>query len=445
MTGERLDRGKEGCSVSNLSRRTRGAHAAWTVADQVVSAVSNVLFLLAVARVSSPADLGVVSATFAGLTALLSISRASLGNMIGISSARSRGDFDRITGHAQAVVIGLSVVCSVGVAGVGLASDGSVAPALVAMIAITTPVVLAQDVLRFKASSTGRSGRALAADSAWAALVAGAFIAGPRLPGGVDGVLLVWASGAVISAIMLVVAVGGRPQFTGLKRWLQSERSFLVNSVGGRLAGAGGNVLRLMAIGAMAGAAVVGALSAGQLLMTPMNFLVSLIPFLIVPMVARRQREGIDPVREYGKLAVLFSSAGFAWWVACKLTPNSLGEAILGDNWEASFQLLTPMTVMSIGILLSTLGLSLLLLVGRSRAYGRVSATTPAISIIAALVVLVADGGVMALAWAEALSMVLTAGVAWLVVLHGGHGRRRGSARHGGDTEHSEGETEGGL
>lgn len=212
-----------------------------------------------------------------------------------------------------------------------------------------------------------------------------------------------WLVGCLAAFGTLAIYLKWRPVLRGLWHWFRANASFLVNATGGTAAIAAANTLRVFSIGAIVGPLAVGALAAGQLLMTPLNLLVAVIPFIAMPLVVRKggsRNAGVARIA-YLKVALGSFALSIVWWAACLAIPDRIGSSFLGEAWKWAEGLLTPMILMSIGILLTASASSLLLTIGRSKIYAISSICIALASSGAALIVSLGSGGVEALAWAQ--------------------------------------------
>lgn len=392
--------------------------ATLTVLDQATSSLSNVLVVFLAVRTMSTSDFGLLSAAMVACTALLMVSRATLGSSVAFAAA------DGLRGVADEARVSMGVLVLLGPACFGLVLftawvvAGDYPPAFVWIVALTTPVVLVQDQLRFAASAAKTPGTALAADVLWVAIVLAIPItsAYASTPWTTTSLLGAWAAGALLASALLVARLRLLPSIRGLRHWVATTgRARLQTATGASIRAVSG-VARLSAIGALAGTAVLGALSAGQLLMTPLNLLAALIPFGLAPIAARRQMRGGDSRRIYVGAGALLGAVALGWGVICALIPEDVGAQLLGPSWDAAESLIWPMTVMSSAILVTTAGFYALLSAGQSHHYMRVQVLFAALSLGAAVAIAALDGSTATFAWTEAAVVWLVAALTWAPV-----------------------------
>jgi O-antigen/teichoic acid export membrane protein len=397
-----------------------------SAADQVLSGLSNVIFAVAVARFGTPTEFGVLSAGLVALTALLSIARTGLGNAVTMAARTDDTAVRSMAAHALAFLICLAPLAAAFVVSVAWVAGASQAWTVGLLLAVATPIVLAQDLLRYLASALGRPVWALVADTTWL-LVMGLIIAGSsllRISLGLGPVAVGWIVGAAVALVMLALALRAVPHFRELRAWAAAQGGFLLHAMGGTAAVSSANVGRVSMIGAARGPVAVGSLSAGQLIMTPLNVVAALIPFAVTPVIARRSGAA-SASRAYALVAAGSTLVGLAWWAICAMVPEDLGSAVLGEMWGPAISLVAPMALLSIGVLLNVSAQSLLLFMGRTRSYGAVSLTLAALSLIGTVMTLHLGGAVRELAWAQTAAVLMAAALGWALALtNPGQGRR---------------------
>src|SRR6478752_6602765 len=145
--------------------------AGWTVVDQVLSALSNVLLSVLVARSADADGYGAFSTAFLIFSLVLGLNRAAIGQPLQITFASA--------GHRQfrsAVRLALGAALTfgtlTGVATVvpGLTLGGSIGSTIIAVGVCLTGLLL-QDTCRMAFFSAGRPRSAAAIDAAWAILL----------------------------------------------------------------------------------------------------------------------------------------------------------------------------------------------------------------------------------------------------------------------------------
>lgn len=401
-----------------MKLRPSGSATIYGSIDQLLSGMSNVAFVLGVALVSSPMEFGAVSVSLIAATGLLTVSRASLGNQIAIAAAAGATTIRHVAERTSALVIATSPFITIVVATTGFVFGRGTATTAVAWLALAAPIVLFQDQLRFEASALAKSHLALLSDMVWVAITGLGYIGLQfgfvRLSPA--GVVALWLAGALLAAVCLIVTLRHRPIMRGLMSWARTSHVYLMHSVGGSIASATANIARASLVGAWLGPAAVGALSAGQMLMTPLNLLAALIPFALTPRIAAAvSKNRILPA--YGLVGAIMAIIASLWGIACSMVSETTGVLVLGPSWTEATPLIFPMTLLSIGVLLTTCALSVTLIDGRTRLFARASVLAAIASIVVALLLLLAGADVRILAWGQAVLVVSVSAILWIVLI----------------------------
>ncbi|MGW7354020.1 hypothetical protein ACWGJA_22320, partial [Streptomyces sp. NPDC054784] len=279
--------------------RTRAA-VACSVADQGVSALTNIAVLVVAARQSTAAGFAAFSVVYTVFTVLLGLSVGYVGQALVLergpahvvrAACRAAVAFTALASTAVAAVCGVALWAATGF-------EGRLAAGLGAL-ALVLPVVLTHDCLRYAFSALQRPHHALAADVLRLAGAVAALGAQPRgagadrmiavwgasaLPalllglvlllragrgGGADGAAEPTGAGAGAGAVTGPVPVAVRP---GVRRYLgrghlgvRFALEFAVGNAGTQLA--------VIALGLWANPLAVGALRGATTLFGPMNVL----------------------------------------------------------------------------------------------------------------------------------------------------------------------------
>jgi len=241
--------------------------------------------------------------------------------------------------------LALSCVCSIVILGAAATMGGAATPALVAL-ALVFPYLGVQDALRFVAV-IDRPQVALASDTAWL-VVAAAFVAVAPAGAASEWFVVAWgvsgAAGLVVAMVMLRV-----PLRTGQAgRWLRVHRVMSAAYFGEYLSARAVGQLVVLALGAMAGLAAVGAVRAAQVFYGPLNTLFAGIYMALVPDGARRRDRPDALIRMMVLATVLVTGAALAWMVAGLVMPDRLGTALFGRTWAEAGDLMLAMGLATI-------------------------------------------------------------------------------------------------
>lgn len=296
--------------------------------DQGLSSISNLLAVVLVARVLSPADFGYFALGYAVLTLMLGLSRAYFGSRI--SLAPDQQSARQLTG---ALVAGMLVVSPLVVVVVLLLSSAATrgqAPLITLIVACATPIVCIQDVLRFGAAAGGRPWAALLSDAVWICAMALPLLAGVRLAA--TAVLTLWACAAAVAAVVALVAFGERPQLHAGLRELRRREDVGGSLTLGAVATTCATFVVLLVVSRLLGPVAVGSLRGASTAMGPVNVLLAFTALGITPVLVRRPRAGDR--RFCASVAAVTVTLVLAWGMVLLLLPDSMGEALFGSSWS---------------------------------------------------------------------------------------------------------------
>lgn len=252
-------------------------------ADQVLSALSNLVVTVAVARSLGLDGLGKFSFAIAAYLAAMGFSRSLISEPL---LAQPRGTDER---HAEAASVTLTLLFA-GLAGIISTGTGVVLhrPELVA-VAGALPITLLQDVLRYHALRRQRTEIAVVLDGGW---LVGAVCVLPLIGhfGSASMAIALWAAAAAVG-----VAFGCRalsPRLLGpclaVRWWREHARA-----LSGPLTVESGIVTAstqslMFVLGSLGGNAALGLLRAGQVYFGPLGMLFTAVGVTAVPWLARR-------------------------------------------------------------------------------------------------------------------------------------------------------------
>lgn len=304
-----------------------------TVADQVVSSASNVLILMAIARVASPSDFGLIALQLTVVYTALAVTRQALGTPLMLASA------DGAAGVTFAAQRSLSVSLLFGAAvSSGILACGYVWGRLdlAAPVALAAPCVLSQDVYRFAAMCLGRPSIALLWDAVWAVvsfvILAGTWRGVEGLTGG--SAVYVWALCALACSIGLGAMTRLRPQVTSLRTWWRHNLPHRVR-FGSEAAIGSFTVLAVSGVATfLIGPVATGALRGAGVVVGPLNILMSAIPLVVVPGAVRSSDSLARVWRRLWPFGVLLSLLAVIVALSGYLLPAPVGHLFLGQTWD---------------------------------------------------------------------------------------------------------------
>ncbi|HEY5835881.1 hypothetical protein [Streptomyces sp.] len=378
-----------------------------SVADQAVSAFTNIVVLVVAARLSSAAAFSVFSMVYMVFTVLLGLNVSYVGQALVLERGSAR-----VRAACRSAVVftaGAATVVGAGMAG-GLAFVGGGTARGLAVLGLVLPVVLTQDGLRYCFSALRLPHCALAADTVRLLVVVPALAAQPQ-GAGAARLVAVWGVSAlpalVVGGALLWPRVKDAPVDVGgyLRRGHLGRRfvvEFGVANAAGQLA--------VIGLGLFAAPLAVGALRGATTLFGPMNVLFNSATAFGPPLLGR-VRGTDDKVRATAVLGIALAWTAVAWTVVLMLLPDHVGRRLLGDTWASSAALLPASGSQYAGIALGTSAL-LTLRVLRPRATLPIQVVFSLASVVFLLAGYRLDG-VRGAAWGLCLGSALKAGALW--------------------------------
>ena len=384
----------------------RSAHA---LLDQAASSASNVLALLLLARALDADTFGRFSLGYAVLVLVLSLTRAALATRITLTPDHAGAR--EVTATVLGALVLLALPTALLVTGAGLLLTGGQDPGLQLLIGLATPVVCAQDVLRYGAVAAGRPGTALLSDLTWLGLVALALLLGT----GSRTTLLVWAAGALAALVVALAGLRTRPEPARgralLVRLARREDPLAASLAANSVIASLGLLAVLTAAAHLIDPAAAGSLRAAATAMGPVNVAFAYVSLSLAPTLVRRPR---TQDRRFCAAAALVLTTGTALWGACLLLlPDDLGRTAFGATWAGTAGVL-PFTVAE--YVLTAVGTAAVLglkVREQARDLLRQRVVTTALSVLAGAVLAWTTRDVRAVAAAVAVAAGVQTGLGW--------------------------------
>ncbi len=401
--------------------RTRAA-VVCSVADQGVSALTNIVVLIVAARLSTAAGFSVFSIVYTVFTVLLGLCVSYVGQALVLE----RGEPAAVRSACRSAVVftaAASAVTGAAMAAVLAFVPGETARGL-AVLGLVLPVVLTQDAVRYCCSTLRLPHLALAADLLRLAAVAPALALQPQ-GSGPSRLIAVWGLSA-LPALLLGAAllwprlrgVPGDPR-RFLRRGHLGRRFVLEFAVGNA-----SSQLAIVGLGLFANQLAVGALRGAVALFGPMNVLFNAATSFGPPLLNRVSGTG-RRIRATAVLALVLAGTAALWASVLSLLPGRVGRELLGATWESASALLPATGAQYTAIALGTCALlTLRVLSPRSTLPIQVVFSLLAVALLLGGYVL---GGVLGAAWGLCLGSALKAAAAWTRTLLLGRGAARGT------------------
>jgi O-antigen/teichoic acid export membrane protein len=335
--------------VSTVRRRLLSG-ASWNLIDQALSALSNTVLSIVVARSTTASDFGAFAIAFIVFGIFIALTRSVVGQPLqirfsGADMEAQRGAIRQ--GLGAALMIG--VVAAVAVAGISALLQNEVRGALLAL-AVVLPALLVQDSCRMAFFAIGRPRAAALLDAVWAAIMVALlmlFVAAEQ--NRVEWLIIGWGLGAFGSALLGLALLRSRPVASKAARWLSAQWDLARYLFGEYFLGLGAMHLGILIVGLIATADAVGALRAAQVLLGPIGIIAAGMFQFALPEIARRRR-----LHERTLILIALGLSGtlgiltVVYVVALLLLPDAWGTALFGGSWAGASTVLLAMGVSSL-------------------------------------------------------------------------------------------------
>ena len=389
--------------------RKIAGRVSWTVVDQVLSALSNFLLSVLVARTVTADVFGAFSMAFLIFTFLIGVTRALIGQPLQITYASAEpAAFRLATRSALGAAVLLGLACGALCIAVGIALGGELSVALI-VLGACLPGLLAQDISRMAFFARGRPAAAAGIDALWALLLFPALLIGQFL--GVAGIgwpLAFWGLSALVAAVVGIVLLGSGPRLPGAARWGWQQRPLTGYLLAEYVMTAGVGQLGVLAVALTGDAAGVGSLRAAQVLLGPLGILVAASFLFAIPEISRRPDISPGALTKLGlTMVTAMGSVTAVYCIVVLLLPDGVGRALLGDTWSGAQSVLLPMSVTAFFAALGTAPASVLYGLGLARRTFAIQLWKAPLLIVL-LAIAIPVWGAVGAAWAIAITEIVT-------------------------------------
>jgi hypothetical protein len=328
-----------------IAVRATSRRAAWGLADQAFSSLTNFAVAAIVARSVSQQEFGVFALVFATYLLALGAARAMftvpmLVRFSGVDHEAWRGAARSSTGAALMAGLVAGVVCVIVWAVAGTT------PALLAL-GVTLPGLLLQDAWRHAFFAKGRPRSAFANDVVWAAALA--TLLGMCVLLGVRssaGFLWAWGASATAAAAFGTWQSGLVPEPSKARMWLRAHRDLSMRQFGEFAALAGSNQIVMYIAGVIGGAITVGALRGALVVIGPLNVALQGIWVVSLPEFVRIRKRRPEILWKVAVgLSILLAAAGLVYLILLETFASSVGPVLVGATWSNARDVVLPMSL----------------------------------------------------------------------------------------------------
>lgn len=359
----------------------------WNLGDQILSAASNVLLSIVVARSVDAPTFGAFSVAFVVFGIGIALTRSVVGQPLQIRYAAADPDRQReavARSHGLAVVLGVigGIACAVA----ALPASGALEAALLAL-SVCLPGLLLQDSQRLAFFAIGKAWGAVVIDTIWTVVQFGALavliLAGRTH---VHELILAWGASAALAAIVGMVLLKAVPRLGAGWAWLVEVRDLVRYLLAEYFLGLGASQFSTLLVGGIASQQAVGSIRAAQTLLGPLNVLGGACFNFTVPEIARRTHLTAQQRLLAGHaVSGVMGSATIVYVAVLLVIPDWLGVELFGDSWAGAAGVLVPLGISSLFSSLANGLAGVLYGLGRAAVTFRINLSKTPVIIIAVL------------------------------------------------------------
>jgi O-antigen/teichoic acid export membrane protein len=389
----------------NIERRTIAA-LKWTGGARLITQVINWAVTLAVVRLLTPPDYGLMALALVVISFLATAAELGLGSSLVQVVQIEKTELARVTGAVMSLNLGVAVLLVASATMIALALHEPRAAAIIRVSAVqfvfsalsAVPQALLTRNLNFRSLAGVETVSGVLTNLstlvlAWLGAGVWALVGGYQIGAGIRALLLVWRGGWV------------RPTFqlTGIKRHLR----FGGTLTAARLTWQVSSQVDVLIAGRFLGSSAVGVYSVAlNLASMPMQKIMSVVNQVAFPAVARIQEDPVTLRRHLTKALRLlaFVAVPSAWGLAC-VAPEFI-QLAFGPKWSA---VTLPLQILCLLIPVRMLGALLMTsAVAKGRASVEVGNTIITLLVLPPAFLVGVHWGVPGLAWAWVVGIAIT-------------------------------------
>jgi hypothetical protein len=319
----------------------------WVMADYAVSAATNVLVTLTVARQVTGAEFGSFALLYGYYVLVLELSRAAFSEplLIRLPARADQGRRRLGDSAGSAAVFGvLAAVALVPLAATVLGGLGVSA----LTIAVSLPGLLVQDALRVGFVALGQGRKALLNDLFWGVSQCAA-LGLLTLLGVGSAALGAWAGAGLAAAGLGLLQARAVPRVGALRGWMRDYGRLARPYVAEVATIAIATYAGMLTVGVVAGTAAVGALRAGTTMLGPVGLVCAAGRTVAISECSRIVAHA--PCRLERMMLVLgacLTAAVGCWGLVTVSLPASVGRELVGASWPGARAVLPALIVVQL-------------------------------------------------------------------------------------------------
>lgn len=320
--------------------------ASWSIVDQGVYSLSNVVLAVLIARQVSAEEFGAFATVYIVYVCAQGVNEGFHGEAFAVAYSAADADHRRsMLGGAAASALGFGALLGLVCAVAGVFVPGPIGD-LLPVLGLILPGLFLQDLWRFALFAERRPRAAASNDIVWGGGSTVAVIALAQTSYDTVGWFLAgWGAAGAAAALLGCFQLRVVPRLTSGRRWLPDHAGLGLRYAAEFLLLYGTTQVVVLFLGAVAGLDDVAKVRGAQILFGPIYALFAGVRVAATPLLVRRHAD--DPGATAALVRWLGAGLGLvtlAWGlVVCNL-PESVGEALLGDSWAGASTVLVVMT-----------------------------------------------------------------------------------------------------
>lgn len=315
--------------------------ASWTVIDQILSSVTNVIMSILVARNVSAEGFGFFSVAFLLFSLTIGVTRCLVEMPLSIRNAADVGEQrQRTAADALGTSVSLALPVSLVLFGVATMVGRDLGLTLAAL-AITMPALVTQDTARYAFFAWGRPDLATLSDFMWAVvqfLLSWVLIVTGHASAA--SLVLVWGLGALAALIVACFQLAAWPRLAAAVPWVRKHKDITGYILGQFAVTQGAAQGGVLLFGGIMGVANIGAVRAAQTLTGPLTIVSNAATTYGIPQVARHGRMPRRAMTLAGMASLTMFAVGVVYTTVLLLLPDNVGTAMFGDSWAGASSVL---------------------------------------------------------------------------------------------------------
>ncbi|MDO5711480.1 MAG: hypothetical protein Q4P32_07060, partial [Micrococcales bacterium] len=321
--------------------------AGWNLGDQILSAASNVILSIVIARTVDKYVFGAFAIAFVVFGVGIALARSIVGQPLQIRyAAAPPAEQHAAIGRAHGLAVVLGIALGVLSALAATMLSGALAEALFAL-SVCLPGLLLQDSQRLTFFAIGKAWGAVVIDTVWTVVQLGALaILITSGHSAISELILAWGASAALAVLVGAVILQVVPRLGAWLAWLREIKDLVRYLLAEYILGLGASQIAVLLVGVIAAPQAVGAIRAAQTLLGPLNILGGACFNFTVPEIARRTHLTASQRLLAGHaVSGLMGAATVTYVVALLLIPDWMGQEIFSDSWAGAAGVLLPLGI----------------------------------------------------------------------------------------------------